>query len=93
MRGRAREGVCWKRLAAYRVEETERRKIDHAIGIHAGDPRYRTRHHQIGQQFVVIGSGMLGGVDLHVESLITKNGYQLARIVLTSISLHAVLKQ
>jgi len=33
----------------------------------AGDPRDRARHHQIGQQLVVIGDRVQGRIDLHVK--------------------------
>ena len=53
------------RLAAHRIEKTERREIDHARIIDGGHPRDRARHHQVRQQLVVFGVGMLRWIDFH----------------------------
>ena len=54
-----------QRVGADGVEEAEGGEVDQPLRIGGGDPGDGARHHDIGQQLVVVRGAVGGGIDVH----------------------------
>ena len=54
-----------QRVAAHSVEEAEWREVDDTGLTQAGHPRDRPWYDHVGEDFIIVGLCMLGGINLH----------------------------